>query len=129
MFYVYLIACKQDKLTYVGATTDVFRRLSQHNSLRAGGAKRTTKMSQTGEHQWELVCYVQGFPTWKCALQFEWRWKQLTRRLCLYDKMTALEKRKMALEELLSLPQSTTKAIPFAEYKTECKVIDCRDQT
>ena len=125
MFYVYLISAKNDTNTYVGATTDVDRRLSQHNSLKSGGAKRTTKLSKDGAHVWRLVCYAQGFPEWTAALQFEWRWKQLTRQL-FGLAITPLEKRMMALEELLSLEKPTTRAIPYINYpEGGCKIIHC----
>lgn len=124
MFYVYLISTKNDSNTYVGATIDVKRRLLQHNSLKSGGAKRTTNLSKDGKNVWRLVCYVQGFPEWTAALQFEWRWKQLTRQLSNY-KFTPLQKRMMALEELLNLPKPTSRAtILYADYpEGGCKVI------
>jgi structure-specific endonuclease subunit SLX1 len=120
MFYVYLLVL--DNLTYVGATTDVFRRLQQHNSEKSGGARRTTAKSVGGEKKWRIECYVEGFPTWNAALQFEWRWKQLTRQLFFFPTFTPLEKRKMALEELLSLEKPTNNAIPYAEYENKLVV-------
>jgi predicted GIY-YIG superfamily endonuclease len=121
-FFVYLLESSDHKNTYVGATIDVPRRLKQHNKLLSGGAKATTSKIANGI-TWNLICYIQNFPTWNCALQFEWRFKQLTRRLASFS-LTPLEKRKMALEELLSLEKSTTRAIPFSEYTPEVVEIE-----
>ena len=109
------------KSTYVGATTDVNRRLRQHNNQLSGGAIRTTKKSSKGI-LWNLICFVEGFPTWRCALQFEWRFKNLTNQLPM-NLFSSLDRRKMALEELLSLPKSTSLAIPFCEYKDVVNVV------
>jgi hypothetical protein len=63
---------------------------------------------------WTRACHVSGFPDWPAALQFEWRWKQLSRKLP--KKMLPLERRMKALQHLLSLEQSTSKAIPFKNW-------------
>jgi predicted GIY-YIG superfamily endonuclease len=114
MFYVYLLECSGK--TYVGATVDVDRRLRQHNAEIKGGAIRTTREATKGG-VWKRVCYVKGFPTWKCALQFEWRWKNLTRTVpkC----RNSVQRRLEALNLLLASDRSTKAAIPFSEYKTE----------
>jgi predicted GIY-YIG superfamily endonuclease len=70
---------------------------------------------------WKRVCYVKGFPDWSSALQFEWRWKQLSRKLSI--KSTPIERRKEALSTLLSLEKSTSKAIPFSEWTTPPEVV------
>ena len=74
-----LLVCT-DNSTYVGATVDVDRRLRQHNKEIKGGAHATGIKVNQGKI-WERACYVQGFPDWQAALQFEWRWKQLSRKL------------------------------------------------
>lgn len=122
-FFVYLLQSSDQKNTYVGATVDVQRRLRQHNNLISGGARATTSKVKSKGVEWQLVCYVKGFPTWVCALQFEWRFKQLTRKLSWVKDKNPLEKRRMALEELMSLEKSTVKAIPFSEYHLE--VVEC----
>ena len=61
-----------------------------------------------------------GFPDWQSTLQFEWRWKQLSRKIPL--KTNPLERRIKALKELLSLEKSTTKAIPYKEWTTPPEV-------
>lgn len=115
MSYVYLLVSSRG-LTYVGATVDVDRRLRQHNKELAGGAVATGSRVAAGE-TWKRHCYVSGFPDWQAALQFEWRWKQLSRKR--FDKkQTAVERRLDALEELLLLERSTAKAIPYAEWAT-----------
>jgi hypothetical protein len=63
---------------------------------------------------WKVACYVSGFPTWQAALQFEWRLKQLTRKLTIQEN--PLERRFKALDALLALERSTSKAIPYSEW-------------
>lgn len=110
--FVYMLACT-DGSTYIGATVDLQRRLRQHNGEIKGGAKRTTsKLSK--DKTWTRVCYVSQFPDWKATLQFEWRWKQLSRKYP--SKMNPIERRMSALHELLSLSQSTSKAVPYTEW-------------
>ena len=92
-YYVYLLE-SSNGLTYVGATIDLNRRLRQHNGIIKGGAKRTTGIVNKGE-SWKRYCYVSGFPDWKSALQFEWRWKQLSRKY-IKDKSTPLQRRMKA---------------------------------
>jgi len=114
-FFVYLLITSSHSNTYVGATVDLDRRLRQHNKELKGGAHATSAKVKQGEI-WERVCYVSGFPDWSAALQFEWRWKQITRKIP-FGK-SCLERRMNALKNLLSLSQSTTKAIPFSEWPT-----------
>lgn len=118
MFYVYLLLSTNNN-TYVGATIDIHRRLRQHNCEIKGGAKATTSKVSRGE-TWRRVCYVSEFPNWSSALQFEWRWKQLSRKIKKYK--SPLEKRMEALNILLSLDRSTLKAIPFSEWENSPKV-------
>jgi len=112
MFYVYLLVSTCGN-TYVGATVDLNRRLRQHNKEIKGGAFATGAKVAKGE-TWVRACHVSGFPDWSAALQFEWRWKQLSRKLPI--QMLPLERRFKALKELLSLDKSTSKAIPYNEW-------------
>ena len=112
MSYVYLLISTNGN-TYVGATVDLNRRLRQHNKAIKGGAHATGIKVAQGE-LWTRAAHVSGFPDWKAALQFEWRWKQLTRKLPI--NMNPLERRILALKQLLDLPSSTTKAIPYSEW-------------
>ena len=112
--FVYLLVSTSGS-TYVGATVDVDRRLRQHNKEISGGAHATGMKIARGE-TWHRHCYVSGFPNWQSALQFEWRWKQLSRKLP--KQMKPLERRLIALDELLSLERPTTKAMAYIEWET-----------
>lgn len=79
MSFVYLLL-SSDNATYVGATIDLDRRLRQHNKEIKGGAFATSAKVNKGE-TWIRACHVEGFPDWQAALQFEWRWKHLSRQL------------------------------------------------
>uniref|UniRef100_A0A6C0ER63 GIY-YIG domain-containing protein n=1 Tax=viral metagenome TaxID=1070528 RepID=A0A6C0ER63_9ZZZZ len=116
--YVYLLLCS-DGSTYVGATVDLDNRLRKHNKEIKGGAHATGSKVDKGE-TWIRVCHVSGFPNWPAALQFEWRWKQLSRKLP--SKMLPLERRMIALTELLALERPTTKAMAYTEWSSPPKV-------
>ena len=118
MSYVYLLVSTNGN-TYVGATVDLNRRLRQHNKEIKGGAHATGVKVAQGE-TWTRAAHVSGFPDWQAALQFEWRWKQLSRKLAV--NMAPLERRILALKTLLELPQSTSKAKPYAEWPTPPEV-------
>jgi predicted GIY-YIG superfamily endonuclease len=104
--YVYLLL--SGKKTYVGATVDVNRRLRQHNREIKGGAKYTSK------DIWTRVCYVSGFPTWKDALQFEWKWKQLSRKV---PSKQSLQRRLEALNVLIASGKSTSTSRHFDTWE------------
>uniref|UniRef100_A0A6C0DFF6 GIY-YIG domain-containing protein n=1 Tax=viral metagenome TaxID=1070528 RepID=A0A6C0DFF6_9ZZZZ len=112
MSFVYLLV-STDNATYVGATVDLDRRLRQHNKEIKGGAHATGAKVGKGE-TWERACHVAGFPDWQAALQFEWRWKQLSRKLPA--SMFPLERRMKALKQLLALERPTSKAKPYTEW-------------
>jgi structure-specific endonuclease subunit SLX1 len=118
MSFVYLLV-SSDNATYVGATVDLNRRLRQHNKEIKGGAHATGAKVSKGEI-WTRACHVAGFPTWPAALQFEWRWKQLSRKLP--PNMFPLERRMKALKELLALERPTTKAVAYSEWLTPPEV-------
>ena len=117
--FVYLLLCS-DGSTYVGATVNLDHRLRQHNGEIKGGAVSTTRKVNKGE-TWKRVCYIEGFPTWSECLKFEWAWKFQSRKLS--KKMFPLNRRKKALEILLSLEKPTSKAIPYNEWKTSINVV------
>ena len=119
MSYVYLLV-SSDNATYVGATVDLNRRLRQHNKEIKGGAHATGAKVAKGE-VWTRAAHVSGFPDWPSALQFEWRWKQLSRKLPA--KMDPLLRRMKALKELLSLERSTTKAKAYSEWPTSPEIV------
>lgn len=113
MWKVYLLQDTKQQRTYVGATMDVDRRLLQHNQVQSGGAKATHG------RQWTRVCHVIGFPHQRAALQFEWKWKNLSKK----EVGTALGRRMKALIVLLNSEQSTSKATDYTEYVDLLEVI------
>ena len=125
--FVYLLV-STNGATYVGATIDLERRLRQHNKELKGGAHATGIKVGQGE-TWTRAAHVSGFPDWQSTLQFEWRFKQLSRKLPI--KMKPLERRLKALKMLLELPQSTTKAIPFKEWlvppEVHCETLEAEE--
>ena len=121
MSYVYLLlATPLRDATYVGATVDLGRRLRQHNKEIKGGAHATGIKVAKGD-TWIRAAHVAGFPDWQAALQFEWRWKQLTRKLP--PKMKPLERRMVALKQLLALERPTTKAKAYSEWESPPNVV------
>lgn len=121
MSFVYLLlATPRRDATYVGATVDLERRLRQHNKEIKGGATATSIKVSKGD-TWIRAAYVQGFPDWQAALQFEWRWKQLSRKLPA--KMDPLTRRMSALKNLLELERPTTKAKAYSEWETKPEIV------
>jgi hypothetical protein len=64
---------------------------------------------------------VKGFPDHTAVLQFEWRWKQISRKH--FGFYSPLERRLKALQELLSLDRPTTAAVEYALYETPLEVV------
>ena len=121
MSYVYLLlATPLRQATYIGATVDLDHRLRQHNKEIKGGAVATGIRVAKGDI-WIRAAHVSGFPDWQAALQFEWRWKQLTRKLPA--KMKPLERRMNALKQLLALERPTTKAKAYSEWVAKPEVV------
>ena len=118
MSYVYLLVSTKGN-TYVGATVDLNRRLRQHNKEIKGGAHATGIKVAQGE-TWTRAAYISEFPDWQAALQFEWRWKQLSRNLPV--NMNPLERRMQALKQLLALERPTSKAKAYTEWLTSPEV-------
>lgn len=71
-YSLYILRCA-DGTYYTGITTDVSRRLAEHNGLSGTGAKYTSSRRPV-----ELV-YESSFPSRSDALKEEMRVKQLTR--------------------------------------------------
>jgi len=117
-FFVYLLVSTSGN-TYVGATVDLQRRLRQHNKELVGGAHATGVKVSQGE-SWTRAAHVTGFPDWQAALQFEWRWKHLSRKYPA--KMNPLERRMKALQDLLALDRPTSKAKSYSEWSAPPKV-------
>jgi predicted GIY-YIG superfamily endonuclease len=131
-YYVYILESSDCKATYVGATVDLNHRLRQHNKELAGGAHATSVKVAQG-CTWNRICFIQGFPDWPAALQFEWRLKQISRNLLKYDNSKnnsnksdnskPIERRIQALHQLLSLDKPTTKAIPYSKWPSPPEII------
>lgn len=119
-FFVYLLL-SSDNCTYIGATVDLERRLRQHNKEIKGGAHATGAKVLKGE-MWIRAAHVEGFPDWQAALQFEWRWKQLSRKIHS-SSVHPLHTRMIALKKLLKLERPTSKAKAFTEWVEPPKVI------
>ncbi len=109
-WFVYCLTTIEEPIqTYIGATTDVNRRIHQHNSGRkAGGAKLTSRRPNS----WTRVCYVEGFTNKVDALRFEWRWKFLSRKV----NGNPLERRQKGLDAslawaLVELPLAVLKVV------------------
>jgi len=118
-FFVYLLLSSNNS-TYVGATVDLDRRLRQHNKEIKGGAYATGAKVLKGE-TWVRVAHVEGFPDWQSTLQFEWRWKQLTRNITVSSY--PLHRRMIALRQLLALDRPTSKAKLYTEWPEPPKVV------
>ena len=118
MSFVYLLVSSSGA-TYVGATIDLDRRLRQHNKEITGGAHATGAKVAQGEI-WVRAAHVSGFPDWQATLQFEWRWKHISRKYPA--KMYPLERRLKALKELLSLERPTSKAKAYSEWPSPPEV-------
>jgi putative endonuclease len=70
-YFVYIIKCADDSF-YVGITTDLSRRINQHNGIIKGGAKYTrTKRPVT-------LCFFREYLTRSEASQQEYMFKKLT---------------------------------------------------
>jgi len=91
---VYILREKDGKRTYVGYTTNVERRIRQHNGEIKGGAKYTRG------RKWEIFGTIEGFPNKIIALQCEWRIKH-----CKYKD------RKKAVSFVLQLEKMTNNSI------------------
>tara|TARA_B100000427_G_scaffold322373_1_gene324277 strand:+ start:428 stop:742 length:315 start_codon:yes stop_codon:yes gene_type:complete len=70
IWYCYLLVGFGGKHTYIGATTNVERRLRQHNGELCGGAKRTNC-----NRPWRVLAYVEVGEKIE-TLQLEWRMKR-----------------------------------------------------
>lgn len=124
-YYVYLLT-SSNNATYIGATINLERRLRQHNKEITGGAQSTGYKVSKGE-TWTRALHIEGFPDWNAALQFEWRFKQLSRKLP--QKMYPLERRIKALKMLLELERPTNKAIPYSQWNNKPNVVVENDET
>jgi structure-specific endonuclease subunit SLX1 len=122
MSYVYFIKSTNGS-TYIGATVNLDKRIRQHNKEIKGGATATSIKVLQGEI-WSYHCYIENFPSYNEALKFEWRWKQISRQLQKKNpSQKPIEKRLEALNILLALDKSTSKAIPYSEWILKPNVV------
>ena len=70
MYVVYIL--QSNNYSYIGMTNDFYRRWEQHNGIRKGGARYTSKFSD-----WTPICIIDGFKTKSEAMQCEWRLKRV----------------------------------------------------
>lgn len=86
---VYLLYNPRTNRTYIGSTTDVHRRLRQHNREITGGARST----HTGSPNWTLQCYLSGFESRSAAC----RWEKILKMRC-----RGIDQRAWGFRELVS---------------------------
>lgn len=115
---VYLLGAAASCHTYVGATVNIQRRLRQHNGQLCGGAHRTS-----ARRPWKLICYVEGFRTYREALQFEHAWRRYGKRI----KRWGVSGRKEALNLLLNAERWSSRS-PVASEVTLVVVEEAQDE-
>jgi hypothetical protein len=76
---------------------------------------------------WKRVCHVAGFPDWKNALSFEWAWKYQT-RILREKKRSSLDRRMLALQNLISLDRPTSKALLYTDWNSPPQIVFCENQ-
>lgn len=79
MWKCYILKSETTNRTYTGVTTDIERRLRQHNGILKGGAKST----RVGR-PYKLFCLIEGFENLSEVMKIEWSLK--------HKKHTNLEK-------------------------------------
>lgn len=91
MAVCYLLLCKSKKTnyqkTYIGYSTNVEKRLKQHNGFLKNGAKSTRGYNN------QLCLTVSGFSDKSDAMSFEYQWKKM-------PNVYGLEKRIVAAKHL-----------------------------
>ena len=121
-FFVYFIQSTNGS-TYIGATVNLDKRIRQHNKELKGGATATSLKVLNGEI-WAYICYVENFPNWNEALKFEWRWKQISRKIQKNNPtQKPIERRLEALNKLLKLEKSTSKAELYNQWEIPPNVV------
>ena len=121
-FYVYFIEATNGR-TYIGATVDLDKRIRQHNCEIKGGATATSIEVKKGEI-WSYVCYIENCPSWNAALQFERRWKDISRQIQkTKPTQNPRERRLEALERLLKLDRPTSKADLYSSWENSPNVV------
>ena len=83
VWFVYVLVSRTGR-TYVGVTTDVDRRLGQHNGLQRGGARATRAW-----RPWKIGRILGPLPSRGRALSLEYRVKRLKGRRRLTIEIVA----------------------------------------
>ena len=92
-YSLYLLINSCNNRTYIGITTNIKRRIKQHNGLIKGGAKYTRNFKGYG--QWKYYLFISGYTKSEC-LSFEKNIKNFKRN----TKSSALENRINIINEL-----------------------------
>jgi putative endonuclease len=71
MWYMYVVRC-DDGTLYTGITTDITRRVNEHNASPRGAKYTKTRRPVT-------LVYSKAYPNKSLAMKAEYRFKQLTR--------------------------------------------------
>ena len=97
---VYLLVTDDGKYSYIGSTTDVDRRLRQHNMDIKGGAWATKIRVKQGL-RWNRAMHVAGFSTEAAAYNFEAKWKMVNKKQS--KKLPLIERKMQGLRETIAL--------------------------
>lgn len=106
--YCYILYNKDNQCTYNGYTTNLTRRLRQHNKELAGGARATTRLCTPGFSGWEYLAYVTSDdPKFdkKKALSLEWHIKYPTNKRPRPKEFTGAVGRLRGLDLALANPK------------------------
>jgi putative endonuclease len=106
-YFVYLLKSEVSNRTYIGYTTEVLRRLEQHNGILKNGAKRTRNF-----RPWKVVLYV-SFEFERTAMQYEFC-IQKTRR---YKRTSGIANKIKIMKSLLSQEKICSTAPLNSELK------------
>lgn len=109
-FNVYVLRSCTTNRTYVGATTNMARRIRQHNGEISGGARATS-----AGRPWRCVALVRNLPSWSEALKLEWRLKR--------RRGGAPRSRCQALRCALGMERWTRSATPTATLRCSLEVL------
>ncbi|MFC1624168.1 GIY-YIG nuclease family protein [Candidatus Omnitrophota bacterium] len=86
MWYIYILRCKDSNL-YTGTTTDIFRRVKEHNSKKGGACTRARLPVK--------LVYKEVYQTRSQALKREHKIKRWSRR----KKLALIANNKTALKQ------------------------------
>ena len=116
-FSVYVLRSSCTNRTYVGATTNMARRIRQHNGELAGGARATS-----AGRPWRCVALVRNLPSWSDALKLEWRLKRRQRQR-QRQRRSVPRCRCQALCCALGMERWTRSATPTAALRCRLEVL------